>query len=82
MTEDDYRIQMDWVVTAAQIVRRAPIDELLEIVNKADSLEPVLAPTAYRNGGMLHLEQQRQLLQAASLFCTAAIHLLPADEVI
>ncbi len=67
MTEDDYRTQMDWVITAPQIVRRAPIDELLEIVNKADTLGPVLDPTAYRNGGMLRVEQRvthRDLMEA------------------
>jgi hypothetical protein len=75
VTDAEYRMFMDVVGSVAAQLTLVPIDDLLEVVAKAEALGPVLEPTTYRAGGMRRLEDQRRVLEAARTLREVALTL-------
>ena len=65
MTGADYRFGMDLVAAACRLLLVVPVDELLATVEHAETVGPILEPTAFLHGGGDNLAAQREILQAA-----------------
>lgn len=66
ITNDNYADEMSAVVIAVGVLTACRVDELLAIVDKAETLGPILEPTAYQRGGHERLRKQRRLLGACA----------------
>jgi hypothetical protein len=65
LTDAEYRTYMDLVTAACRMLLMVPIDDLLATVQHAETLGPILEPTAFLRGGADNLAAQREVLQAA-----------------
>jgi hypothetical protein len=65
MTGEEYRAAMDQLAFAVRCVQLLPLDEMREHLGKAETLGPILDPTAYQRGGADNLDDQRDILDAA-----------------
>jgi hypothetical protein len=65
MTDAEYRTGMDLVSAACRMLLMVPIDDLLATVQHAETVGPILEPTAFLRGGGDNLAAQREILQAA-----------------
>jgi hypothetical protein len=65
MTGLEYRAHMDLVMAACRLLLEVPIDELLATVERAETLAPIVEPTAFLRGGGENLVAQREVLEAA-----------------
>jgi hypothetical protein len=65
LTDAEYRTYMDLVAAACRMLIMVPIDELLGTVQHAETVAPILEPTAFLRGGGDNLAAQREILQAA-----------------
>lgn len=61
----EYRSHMDLLAAASNILLMLPLVELRDTVEAAETLGPLLEPTAYQRGGSENLRDQRDLLDAA-----------------
>ena len=60
----EYEAMFGMIVNSARILDIVPMREMLDTVNRADSVGPILDPTAYMKG-MKNLPPQRRVLEAA-----------------
>jgi hypothetical protein len=65
ITDAQYRTYMDLVTAACRVLLMVPVDELLAVVQRAETVGPILEPTAFLRGGGENLAAQREILQAA-----------------
>lgn len=65
MTDVEYRVYMDLVVATCRTLLMVPVDELLATVQRAETVGPILEPTAFLRGGGENLVAQREVLEAA-----------------
>lgn len=65
LTDAEYRSHMDLVAAAVRMLRILPLQQLRDIVERAETLAPLLEPTAYQRGGADNLLDQRDILDAA-----------------
>lgn len=72
MSDNDYRGHMDVLASAGRslllVAETVDVPELLRIVNEAETLGPILEPTAYQRGGGTNLTDQRRFLEAIQAF--------------
>lgn len=66
ITNETYAEEMNGVVLAVQMLAQSPVDELLALVQQAETLGPILEPTAYMRGGSKRLYEQRRMLTACA----------------
>jgi hypothetical protein len=62
---EQYRLWMDALVETFRPVQLVPLDEMREHLGRAETLGPILEPTAYQRGGADNLDDQRDILNAA-----------------
>lgn len=72
MTGDEYRTHMDLLAAACRTLLLLPVDELLATVQHAETVGPILEPTAFLRGGGDNLAAQREVLEAAQALCRVA----------
>lgn len=69
LTESGYRLTLDLVINAAQILVPLPLDRVLGTIDQADSIGPVIYPSEYQRAVYSgSLQTQRQLVEAAIAF--------------
>lgn len=73
----DFKSAMDRVMLAVSLLRLEPIDELREMVERAETLGPILEPTAYQRGGGTNLYHQRLILDAVANLARVADKIAP-----
>ena len=74
-TQEEYNVVLGMVAQAAAVLAIVPIDQMLDMVRKAESIGPFCDPTAFvrpGNNTFARLAAQRRLLEAAAKFLTAA----------
>lgn len=71
MTGAEYTAAMDRVMLAVALLAMEPLDDLLMMVERAETLGPLLEPTAYQRGGRRRLNEQRRILAAATALARA-----------
>lgn len=64
---NEYEAMFGMIVNSARILDFVPMQKMLDTVNRADSIGPILDPTAYMKG-MKNLPPQRRVLEAAIAF--------------
>lgn len=65
MTSIEYESQLQQLGMVAQLIADVPIADLLNHVTHAETLGPLLEPTAWIRGGGDNLRDARDLLEAA-----------------
>jgi hypothetical protein len=65
MSDAEYRAHMNALAALVRVMRTLPVDALLDIVQRCETVAPLLEPTAYMRGGSRRLDEQRRLLTAA-----------------
>ena len=66
MTSIEYESQLQRLAMAAQLIADVPIADLLNHVTHAETVGPIIEPTAWIRGGGDNLRDARDLLEAAS----------------
>lgn len=66
MTSIEYESQLQRLAMMAVLIADVPIADLLNHVTHAETLGPLLEPTAWIHGGDKNLRDARNLLEAAS----------------
>jgi hypothetical protein len=77
MTSDEYRMHMDLLAACGRMLLLVPVDQLLNIVSRSETLGPILEPTAMQQGGFRNLQEQRQMLEAAQTLRNTIVRLWP-----
>lgn len=72
MSDAEYRAGIDLVAAAVRILLLTPVDQMRVALGYAETLAPVLEPTAYQRGGADNLYDQREILEAAAGLVKAA----------
>jgi len=65
MTSIEYEGQLQLLAMVAQLIADVPVADLLNHVTHAETLGPLLEPTAWIRGGGDNLQDARDLLEAA-----------------
>jgi hypothetical protein len=65
MTDRQYEAHMDTVAEVVRWLLTVPVEDLLSTISRAETLGPVLEPTAYQRFGSRNLADQRRILEAA-----------------
>lgn len=63
-TDAEYRMAMDCLCSVVGVLSRLPLDAMLETIERAETVGPILYPTEFVRSGQ-SLTQQRRLLEAA-----------------
>jgi hypothetical protein len=66
MDAREYEQSMEVLTSVCRMMSMLPIDALQDHLQQAQALGPVIDPTAYRDGGAARLQDQQDLLDAAS----------------
>lgn len=66
LSGEQYRAGLDFLAGVLRPVQLVSLDQLREYLEKAETLGPLLDPTAYMRGGRDNLADQRDLLDAAA----------------
>lgn len=66
ITNDTYAAEMNAVMVCVRVLETTRVAELLDMVQKAETLAPIFEPTAYQRGGHRRLNEQRRLLTACA----------------
>lgn len=61
-----YEAGLEMLAQAFRLVQLVPIEPLREHLSKAETLGPILDPTAYMRGGRERLQDQRDVIEAAA----------------
>jgi len=79
MTPEEYRQHLTTIVMAARALVDVPVDEMLRMIDRADSLGPILNPTLWiqRNKAM---HEDAEMLRAAQPLIAYARTLRAAGE--
>lgn len=68
LTAIEYESHLQRLAMAAQLVADVPIAELLNHITHAETIGPLLEPTAWIRGGGDNLRDARDLVEAAAPF--------------
>ncbi|HEV8653148.1 MAG TPA: hypothetical protein VG276_28080 [Actinomycetes bacterium] len=77
ITGEEFEQHMDLLAAAGRMLLLIPVDQLLDIVHRAETLGPILDPTTMQQGGFRRLHEQRRMLEAAQVFCNTIRQLWP-----
>jgi hypothetical protein len=77
--EDRYEAEMNVLASMARMVLILDLDWMLETVQRAHAVSPILDPTAYREG-LGNLRDQEKILRAAMGFRDAAREVVAGKE--
>lgn len=66
-TDAEYREQWAIIAAAARLLESVELEAIAATIERADSLGPILDPTAYR-AGMHNLPPQREIVEKATAF--------------
>jgi hypothetical protein len=72
MTGQEYETHMGLVAGAVRVLLMVPLEELLGIVQHAETVGPILHPGEFQRGGGENLVVQRDVLEAALVLRRAA----------
>ena len=67
MKQSEYRIQLQAVFSSAALIRELKLHDLLQAMNRAETLGPILDPTLYLKA-FTSLEWQKGIVEAALKF--------------
>lgn len=76
MSGDEFKTAMDRISLVVGLLREEPIDRLVGMVDWAQTLGPLLEPTAYMRGGGDNLRDQAEILHAAAALVAASDRVL------
>lgn len=71
ITQDEYVAALGILTNWAKTVQLFDLARLRDFVSKAETLAPLLEPTAYQRGGADNLRDQRKFLNACATFQAA-----------
>jgi len=71
LTAEQYQAAMDLLAQAFRMVQLVPVAALRDHLSRAETLGPMLDPTAYMRGGRENLEDQADVIKAASAVMNA-----------
>lgn len=63
-TADQYEMYMTALTELCRPLQMIPAQQLLDLVNRMDTIAPITHATKYHDGGMENLRDQAQLLRA------------------
>jgi hypothetical protein len=66
VTPEEYKGHLDVLASVFRMVGMLPLNEMQEYLSTAQTLAPIIDPTAYRNGGSIRLDDQQDMLDAAA----------------
>jgi hypothetical protein len=72
VTGQEYETHMGLVASAIRVLLMVPLEDLLEVVGRAETVGPVLHPSEFRDRGADNLLVQRDVLEAALALRRAA----------
>ena len=72
MTGEEYQTHMDLVTAAVRVLLLVPLQELLDVVQHAEAVGPILHADQFQHGGADNLLVQRDVLEAALAMRRAA----------
>lgn len=64
MVDAEYRMAMDCLCSVAGVLSQLPLDVMLETIERAETIGPILYPSPFVESGR-SLPKQRQLVEAA-----------------
>ena len=65
LTEHEYKAHLHRLALAAKVISDIPIAELRNFITHAETLGPILEPTAWIRGGADNLREHEELVRAA-----------------
>lgn len=81
MSAAEYTDTLDVVTGLVRSLLLIPADRMLTTLARIETVAPILDPTAYRNGGMINLDDQRRLIQAVDQLREVAIEIREREGV-
>lgn len=85
MTDTEYAMQMDMLLNATRafvlLSQDIPLDDLLAIVRRAETLGPIIDPTKWMRGGQKNLNDAGALISAAIQFRASVSRVVKIAEV-